>query len=352
MSQGLIPATILTGFLGSGKTTLLKRVLTEAHGQKIAVIENEFGEENIDNEILVHDSQRADHPAEQRLRLLHDPRGPAHHAVRPGREEAQGRARLRPRGHRDHRPGRPRPGGADLLHGRRDRRELSARLDPDAGRCQARRRPARHAPGGAPPGRALPTRSSSARPTWSTPAEVDALIAPPEAHEPARAAAQGALRRGADRRGVRPARLQPERQARHRPGVPERRGRARARPWPRPRPRPRAWRALRPPAPPSPRRRREVLRVPLRPAVQPGQAGRLPGRDRAGLRPEDAALQGRAVHEGQRAQGDLPGRAPADGQRPRARNGRRARRRRSKMVFIGIDLPKDILLQGLEQCVS
>ena len=56
MSQGLIPATILTGFLGSGKTTLLKRVLTEAHGQKIAVIENEFGEENIDNEILVADT--------------------------------------------------------------------------------------------------------------------------------------------------------------------------------------------------------------------------------------------------------------------------------------------------------
>ena len=51
--MSLIPATILTGFLGAGKTTLLKRVLTEAHGQKIAVIENEFGEENIDNEILV-----------------------------------------------------------------------------------------------------------------------------------------------------------------------------------------------------------------------------------------------------------------------------------------------------------
>jgi G3E family GTPase len=51
--MSLIPATILTGFLGSGKTTLLKRVLSEAHGQKIAVIENEFGEENIDNEILV-----------------------------------------------------------------------------------------------------------------------------------------------------------------------------------------------------------------------------------------------------------------------------------------------------------
>ncbi|MEO8153741.1 MAG: GTP-binding protein [Rhizobacter sp.] len=54
--MSLIPATILTGFLGSGKTTLLKRVLTEAHGQKIAVIENEFGDENIDNEILVQDS--------------------------------------------------------------------------------------------------------------------------------------------------------------------------------------------------------------------------------------------------------------------------------------------------------
>ena len=52
----LIPATILTGFLGSGKTTLLKRVLTEAHGQKIAVIENEFGEENIDNDILVSET--------------------------------------------------------------------------------------------------------------------------------------------------------------------------------------------------------------------------------------------------------------------------------------------------------
>lgn len=55
--MSLIPVTILTGFLGSGKTTLLKRVLTEAHGQKIAVIENEFGEENIDNEILVNDTQ-------------------------------------------------------------------------------------------------------------------------------------------------------------------------------------------------------------------------------------------------------------------------------------------------------
>lgn len=55
--MSLIPTTILTGFLGSGKTTLLKRLLSEAHGQKIAVIENEFGEENIDTQILVTESK-------------------------------------------------------------------------------------------------------------------------------------------------------------------------------------------------------------------------------------------------------------------------------------------------------
>ena len=55
--MSLIPVTILTGFLGAGKTTLLKRLLSEAHGQKIAVIENEFGEENIDTDILVTDSK-------------------------------------------------------------------------------------------------------------------------------------------------------------------------------------------------------------------------------------------------------------------------------------------------------
>jgi G3E family GTPase len=52
----LVPATILTGFLGAGKTTLLNRILREPHGHRIAVIENEFGEENIDNEILVQES--------------------------------------------------------------------------------------------------------------------------------------------------------------------------------------------------------------------------------------------------------------------------------------------------------
>jgi G3E family GTPase len=54
--MALIPATILTGFLGAGKTTLLNRILREPHGRRIAVIENEFGPENIDNEILVQES--------------------------------------------------------------------------------------------------------------------------------------------------------------------------------------------------------------------------------------------------------------------------------------------------------
>lgn len=49
-----IPVTVLTGFLGSGKTTLLNRILTENHGYRIAVIENEFGEIGIDHELVVN----------------------------------------------------------------------------------------------------------------------------------------------------------------------------------------------------------------------------------------------------------------------------------------------------------
>ena len=50
--QDMVPVTILTGFLGSGKTTLLNRILQEDHGHRIAVIENEFGEVGVDNDII------------------------------------------------------------------------------------------------------------------------------------------------------------------------------------------------------------------------------------------------------------------------------------------------------------
>jgi G3E family GTPase len=53
MSTGPIPVTILTGYLGAGKTTLLNYILTEKHGHRIAVIENEMGEINIDSELVL-----------------------------------------------------------------------------------------------------------------------------------------------------------------------------------------------------------------------------------------------------------------------------------------------------------
>lgn len=53
-----VPVTLLTGFLGAGKTTLLNRILTEQHGQKIAVIENEFGETGIDTDLLVNSEEQ------------------------------------------------------------------------------------------------------------------------------------------------------------------------------------------------------------------------------------------------------------------------------------------------------
>ncbi len=186
--MALIPVTILTGFLGSGKTTLLKRVLTEAHGQKIAVIENEFGEENIDNDILVADTE------EQIIQMSNgcvcctireDLRSTLQ--LLAGQEAPQGPARLRPRRDRDHRPGRSGPGRADLLHGRGDRRELPARLDPDPGRCQAcasssstTRQEARRQVGFA-------DQIFISKSDLVSESELAELDAPDQAHEPARA---------------------------------------------------------------------------------------------------------------------------------------------------------------------
>ncbi len=53
-TNGRVPVTVLTGFLGSGKTTLLNRILTENHGKRIAVIENEFGEIGIDQALVIN----------------------------------------------------------------------------------------------------------------------------------------------------------------------------------------------------------------------------------------------------------------------------------------------------------
>ncbi|MDQ2819734.1 MAG: GTP-binding protein [Pseudomonadota bacterium] len=53
-----IPVTLLTGFLGAGKTTLLNRILSEEHGERIAVIENEFGEAGIDSDLLINSKEQ------------------------------------------------------------------------------------------------------------------------------------------------------------------------------------------------------------------------------------------------------------------------------------------------------
>jgi G3E family GTPase len=57
MSASLIPVTVITGFLGTGKTTLLNRILTENHGKRIAVIENEFGEIGIDHQLVIQSDE-------------------------------------------------------------------------------------------------------------------------------------------------------------------------------------------------------------------------------------------------------------------------------------------------------
>jgi G3E family GTPase len=63
-----VPVTILTGFLGSGKTTLLNHILTQQHGKKIAVIENEFGDVGIDDDLLL--SNVKEHTGEDVIEMM------------------------------------------------------------------------------------------------------------------------------------------------------------------------------------------------------------------------------------------------------------------------------------------
>ena len=167
-----IPVTVLTGFLGSGKTTLLNRILTEQHGKRIAVIENEFGEIGIDNDLVVNADEeifemnngcicctvRGD-----LIRILGTP------------DEAQGQVRLHP--DRDHRAGGSGPGRADVLRRRRDRPRLA--LDGivtlvDAKHVQPAHRRQRASARSRSP---LPTSSSSTRRDLVAPEELDALEA-------------------------------------------------------------------------------------------------------------------------------------------------------------------------------
>ena len=114
------PVTVLTGFLGAGKTTLLNHILTAQHGKRIAVIENEFGEVGVDQDLVIG--------AEEEIFEMNN--GCICCTVRGDLIRILGnlmkrkrQVRLHP--DRDDRPGRPRPGRPDVLLRRRGARTSS-----------------------------------------------------------------------------------------------------------------------------------------------------------------------------------------------------------------------------------
>ena len=120
--------TVLGGFLGAGKTTLLNRILSGAHGVRYAVLVNDFGELDVDGNLVA--GARRGHPhLRQRLRLLlHGRRSggrdrpPAGRGSAPGPDPRRGQRRRRSgsdRGHRDP-PSRARPRSGGGHRRRRD----------------------------------------------------------------------------------------------------------------------------------------------------------------------------------------------------------------------------------------